>query len=109
MSMMNFGLEIVLLGFAVIGYVGTGASLAVARYRSLEDGDLDLGMLGVAVMLFGFGAICTSVAVGRYGVLGVGGVVVWTSYVVMARQIGMFAIQVNSPTEPAEATESQPY
>jgi hypothetical protein len=104
---MNLGLEVVLLGFALIGYVGTGASLAVARYRVLEDGDLDFGMLGVAVMLFGFGAICTSVAVGRLGVFGIGVVVVWASYVVMARQIGMFSVEVSMPSEPVAATQSE--
>src|SRR5687768_12149510 len=99
MIMMNLGLKMVLLGFALIGYIGAGASLAVARYRLLEDGDLDLGMLGVAVMLLGFGAICTSVAVGHYGVVGIGAVVVWASYVIMARQIGMFTIEVALPAE----------
>jgi hypothetical protein len=105
--MMNLGLEIVLLGFALIGFVGTGASLAVARYRALEDGSVDLGMLGVAAMLCGFGAICTSVAVGLYGVFGIGAIVVWASYVIMARQIGMFLVEVALPAQPAAATESQ--
>ncbi len=107
--MMNLGLEVVLLGFALIGYIGTGAALAVARYRLLEEGDQDFGMLGVAGMLFGFGAVCTSVAVGHYGVFGIGGIVVWASYVNMARQIGMFSIEVRLPTELTAATESQPY
>ena len=100
---MNLGLEIVLLLFALVGYVGTGASLAVARYRSLDDGQLDIGMLGVALMLLVFGVICTAVAVGAYGVLAVGGVAIWASYVVMARQIGLFDIDVGPPAEPSPA------
>lgn len=104
---MNLGLEVVLLGFAIIGYIGTGAALAVAQYRALEDGDVDLGMLGVAFMLLGLGAICTSVAVGGFGVLGIGVVVVWASYVTMARQIGMFAIEVSTPAEPSPATQPE--
>ncbi len=107
MRMMNLGLEIVLLSFALVGYVGTGASLAVARYRSLDDGHTDAGMLGVALMLLIFGGICTSVAVGSFGVLAVGGVAIWASYVIMARQIGLFALDVGMPTETSPAPPSE--
>ena len=105
--MMNLGLEIVLLAFALVGYVGTGASLAVARYRSLDDGHTDIGMLGVALMLVIFGSICTSVAVGGYGVLAVGSVAIWASYVTMARQIGLFSLDVATPPEPSPAAPSE--
>jgi hypothetical protein len=105
--MMNLGLEIVLVLFALVGYVGTGASLAVARYRALDDGQVDLGMLGVALMLWMFGAICTAVAVGVYGVLAVGGVSIWGSYVTTARQIGLFSVEVGAPSEPSPAPPSQ--
>ena len=104
---MNLGLEIVLVLFALVGYVGTGASLAVARYRALDDGQVDLGMLGVALMLWIFGAICTAVAVGLTGVLAVGSVAIWASYVVTANQIGLFAIDVGTPSEPSPAPPSQ--
>lgn len=102
-DMMNLGLEFVLLVFALVGYVGTGASLAVARYRRLDDGEADVGMLGVAAMLLLFGAVCTSVAVGIFGVAAIGGVVIWVSYITMARQIGLFAIEVDAPLEPVAA------
>ena len=104
--MMSLGLEIILLGFAVVGYAGTGASLAVARYRALEEGRRDLGMLGVAAMLFLFGAICTSVAVGALGIPALGAVATWLSYVIMAGQIGLFSIEVTPPLEPSP--EPQP-
>jgi hypothetical protein len=101
--MMNLGLEVVLLVFALIGFVGTGASLAVARYRRLDDGQADVGMLGVAVMLLLFGSVCTSVAVGVFGVAAIGTVAIWMSYVLMARQIGLFSIEVDTPVEPVAA------
>lgn len=96
---MKWGLEVVLITFALVGYVGAGASLAVARYRSLEDGRLDVGMLGVAGMLILFAAVCTSVAVGPLGVAAVGAIAVWAAYVVMARQIGMFSLEISAPKE----------
>jgi hypothetical protein len=107
MGVMNLGLEIVLLLFALVGYIGTGASLAVARYRALDDGQIDVGMLGVALMLLIFGAICTAVAVGGYGILAVGGVATWASYVATARQIGLFAIDIATPSEPSPAPPSE--
>lgn len=103
---MNLGLEIVLIAFAIVGYVGSGASLAVARYRTIDEGQLDVGMLGVAAMLLLFAAVCTTVAVGAFGVAALGSISIWTSYVVMARQIGMFAIE--TPVAP-EVLIEQPH
>jgi len=100
MNMMNLGLELVLVAFALVGYAGTGSSLAVARYRALDSGEVDLGMLGVAVMLWLFAAVCTTVAVGWLGVISLGVIAMWLSYVLMARQIGLFSIEVQAPTEP---------
>ena len=72
---MTQGLQLVLLFFALFGYAGAGASLAVARYRRLSDGERDLGMIGVAVMLLLFGALCTLVGVGASGIPAFGGVI----------------------------------
>jgi len=58
-------------------------------------------MLGVAAMLVLFGAVCTTVAAGWLGVPALGGIAIWTSYVLMARQIGLFSIEVIPPFEPA--------
>ena len=96
---MNFGLEFVLITFALVGFIGAGASLAVARYRTLEDGKADVGMIGVAAMLVMFASVCTSVAVGPFGVAALGAIAIWASYVVMARQIGMFAVEIATPSE----------
>lgn len=92
---MGMGLELVLLSFALIGYIGTGASLAVARYRLLDAGEWDYGMLGVGGMLLVFAAVCTSVAVGWLGVAAIGLVTIGISYVIMARQIGLFWVEVH--------------
>ena len=105
-EMMGPGLKLILLVFALIGYGGTGASLAVARFRALDEGQADVGMLGVAAMLVLFGAVCTTVATGWLGVPALGGVAIWTSYIVMARQIGLFNIEVIPPVEPTP--EPQP-
>nr|PZN89137.1 MAG: hypothetical protein DIU52_14990 [bacterium] len=87
------GLRIVLLIFALVGYGGAGASLAVVRYRRLSEGERDVGMIAVAVMLFAFGALCTLVGVGSAGILAFGGVALWASYVLMAQHMGLFTIE----------------
>lgn len=106
---MTHGLQIVLLIFAVVGYAGAGASLAVSRQRKLADGARDLGMLGVAVMLFLFAMLCTVVAVGALGVLAFGGVVLWASYLFMAQRVGLFRIESGGspPTEEEPSEESR--
>jgi threonine/homoserine efflux transporter RhtA len=91
--MMTAGLQLVLLGFAVIGFAGTGAALAVARGRRLNDGEYDAGMLGVAVMMFLFGSLCTMVGSGVIGVFAFGGVMLWVGYVVTAQRMGLFRIE----------------
>jgi len=106
---MNTGLRIVLLTFALVGYVGAGAALAAARYRRVSEGERDVGMFGVALMLFCFGALCTAVGVGAGGILAVGLVFVWASYMVMAQHLGMFRVEVFRPAEyePREPEESR--
>jgi len=96
---MNFGLAAILLTFAIIGFAGTGASLAVSRFRWMNEGETDVGMFGVAAMLMLFGSLCTAVAVGWLGVLAVGGLVVWTSYIVMAHNIGLFSLEIGTPRD----------
>jgi threonine/homoserine efflux transporter RhtA len=91
--MMTAGLQLVLLAFAMIGFAGTGASLAVARSRHMTDGERDAGMLGVAGMLFLFGALCTAVSSGLVGVIAFGGVALWVGYVVTAQRLGVFEIE----------------
>jgi hypothetical protein len=101
------GLRIVLLLFAALGFGGAGSALAVARYRQLSDGELDMGMVGVAIMLSLFGVLCTVVGAGWLGVLAFGGVVIWASYVFMAQQMGLFRIDAPRPAseEEEESTE----
>jgi len=102
--MMTAGLHVVLLVFAVIGFAGAGASLAVARGRYVNDGEHDAGMLGVALMLFVFGALCTMVGSGLLGVVAFGGVMLWLGYVVAAQRVGLFHIETGwlEETHPAE-------
>jgi hypothetical protein len=105
--MIGIVLRIVLLVFALIGFAGTGASLAVGRYRHLMDGERDLGMLGVACMLFVFGALCTAVGTGIAGVLAFGGIALWASYVLMAQHLGIFHVEVNGrPRAEQESTRA---
>ncbi|HEX7052208.1 MAG TPA: hypothetical protein VF188_18510 [Longimicrobiales bacterium] len=104
---MTEGLRLLLLLFALIGFGGAGASLAVARYRRLEDGARDLGMLGVAGMLLTFGVLCTAVAAGLAGILAFGGVVVWASYALMGQHIGLFRIEVGRPPSAEEEETEQ--
>ncbi len=103
---MSQGLQLVLLLFAIVGYGGAGASLAVARHRRLADGERDFGMLAVAAMLFVFGALCTAVGVGLAGVFAFGGIVLWASYVLMAQHMGLFRIESSqAPPSSEEQTE----
>lgn len=107
--MMTAGLQVVLLVFAVIGFAGTGASLAVARARHVNEGERDPGMLGVAAMLFVFGALCTAVGSGLVGVVAFGGVMLWVGYVVAAQRVGLFRIETgwmeeHIPAEPRQRT-----
>jgi threonine/homoserine efflux transporter RhtA len=105
--MMTAGLQMVLLGFAMVGFAGTGASLAVAQGRRRLDGDRDAGMLGVAAMLFVFGSLCTVAGSGVLGVLAFGGVVLWVGYVVTAQRVGLFEIETHLPQEQETAEPRQ--
>jgi len=106
--MITLGLRLVLLLFALVGFGGAGASLAVARYRYMAEGERDLGMLGVAAMLLTFGALCTTVGVGWMGVPAFGGVVLWVSYVLMAGHLDLFRIETHpSERSTSEAEESR--
>jgi fatty acid desaturase len=100
------GLKLVVLLFALVFYAGAGVALAHARQRATVEGDRDVGMMTIMVMLCAFGALCTAVASGLMGVLAYGGVAVWGSYVLTAQHIGLFRVEttVSSPQEePTEA------
>lgn len=104
--MVTVGLQLVLLLFGLVGFGGAGASLAVARVRRLEDGEQDVGMVGVAVLLFVFGALCTALAAGAPGILAFGAVVTWAAYVLMSQHMGIFRIEIpGRPVPTEEATE----
>ena len=92
-----------LLLFALVGFAGAGAALAVARARFVAEGERDLGLAGIAVMFAIFGALCTLAASGLFGVLGFGGVAVWASYLLTAQQLGLFTIETHpAPPPPPE-------
>ncbi len=104
---MTVGLRLVLLLFAVVGFAATGASLAVARHRFVSDRENDLGMVAVSLMLLVFASLCTLVAVGLSGVLALGSILLWASYVVTAQRIGLFQIEVNRQEETTVAEPRQ--
>jgi hypothetical protein len=97
------GLRLILLLFALVGFAGAGASLAVSRHRYTIDEESDVGMVAVAVMLFIFGSLCTVVAAGIAGVLAFGAVVLWIAYVATAQRLGLFRVESGrlevTPTE----------
>ncbi|MEX0893685.1 MAG: hypothetical protein WEB88_16080 [Gemmatimonadota bacterium] len=95
--MITAGLRMVLLLFAAAGFAGAGAALAVVRQRFLVEGEQDAGMVSVAIILLAFGALCAWVGVGPGAVLGYGGVVLWISYVVGARRLGLFHVATGAP------------
>ena len=91
--------EIVLLAFAMAGFGGAGASLAVVRARSTEYGERDAGMIAVAAMLFIFGTVCSVVEWGLVGVCAIGAVSTWVGYVVAAQRLRIFEIETGSLVE----------
>jgi len=105
---MIYGLQLVLLIFAAVGYAGAGVALAVSRQRKLREGERDLGMVGVATMLSLFAILCTLVAVGFAGVLAFGGVVLWAGYLFMAQRIGLFRIETGGPPSTESETSEEP-
>lgn len=90
---MASAVKIALLIFAALGFAGAGAALAVGRLRQLADGEPDIGMRTLALVLAAFSAICTVSAAGYAGVLAFGGVIAWCSYVLCAQHIGVFSIE----------------
>jgi hypothetical protein len=81
-----------LMFFAAIGFAGAGVAFAVGRARELSEGEVDVGMRAVTLLLFVFGAVCTYVSVGFAGILAFGGVVSWTSYIFSAQRVGVFQL-----------------
>jgi hypothetical protein len=103
---MVHGMRLMLLVFALIGFSAAGAALAVARHHLLSDGERDYGLGAIAVMFALFGALCTTVASGLFGVIAFGGVVVWASYLLMAQHLGLFRIEAaTAPPPELEPTE----
>jgi hypothetical protein len=105
--MMTAGLQLVLLMFALVGFAGGGASLAVARSRQVAEGEYDTGMVGVASMLLIFGMLCTAVGSGLLGVLAFGGISTWAGYVITAQRLGLFTIETGWREEAREAEPRQ--
>jgi hypothetical protein len=105
---MTFGLRIVLLLFALIGFAGAGAAMAVARHRYAADAENDFGMLAVGTMLLVFGGLCTVVGAGVAGVFAFGGVAVWTSYIVAAQRVGLFRVEAGRLEETTVEEPRQP-
>jgi hypothetical protein len=106
--MMTAGLHMILLVFAVIGFTGTGAALAVARGRYVHEGERDIGMMGVAGMMFMFGVLCMSIGSGLLGVAAFGGVMLWVGYIVAAQRVGLFRIETGWMEEACPAEPRQP-
>lgn len=100
------GMRLMLLVFALVGFAGAGAAFAVVRYRLLEEGERDVGLSGIAIMFLTFGALCTAAAGSLFGVVAFGGVIVWASYLLMARRLDLFQIEVR-PLPPAEWETTQ--
>lgn len=99
------GIRLMLLVFALVGYAGTGAALAVGRHRLMTEGERDLGLAGIGLMFGTFGALCTIAASGLVGVLAFGGITVFGTYLYMGQRLGMFEIEVRpSPSTRRETT-----
>jgi hypothetical protein len=92
--MLTTTVRLALLLFAAMGFAGTGAALVLVRQRALSHGRADNGMLAVGALLFVFAALCSAVSAGVIAVIAFGGVVIWVSYIAMARHVGLFSVEV---------------
>ena len=88
-----------LLMFAGVAFAGAGAALAIMRQRTAEQGERDLGLASVVLMLVTFGGLCAILSAGFGAVFGFGGVVMWVAYVLTAQRVGMFKVEVGA-TQP---------
>ena len=85
-----------LLIFSGVAFAGAGAALAIMRQRSAEQGEHDVG-LGLVVLMLGlFGALCAILSAGFGAIFGFGGVLMWVAYVMTAHRIGMFKVEVGA-------------
>lgn len=98
------GMRLMLLVFALVGFAGAGAALAVARHRLLAEGERDLGLAGIAIMFLTFGSLCTIAASSLFGVLAFGSVAVGGSYLLMAARLDLFHIE--APPRPMADRET---
>lgn len=101
---MMYGMRLMLLVFALVGFTAAGAAIAVARYRFLGEGERDYGLGAIAAMFAIFASLCTIAASGLFGVLAFGAVVVWCSYLLMGQRLGLFSIE----TQPGPPPELEP-
>ena len=95
--------RLLLLLFGIIAFAGAGAALALARYRHANEARPDNPMVGLAAVLAAFAGMCTSAAAGWTGVLAIGGAVSFASYVLTAREIGLFEIDTRPAVDLEEA------
>jgi hypothetical protein len=103
---MVYGMRLMLLIFAMVGFAAAGAAIAVTRYRLLGEGERDFGLMAIAGMFAIFGSLCTIAASGLFGVLAFGGVLVWCSYLLMGQRLGLFSIETQ-PGPPPELETSE--
>jgi hypothetical protein len=93
--------SLVLLMFAMAGFGGAGASVAVVRARYASFGERDAGMVAVATMLFIFGTVCSVVEWGVAGMAALGTLSAWVGYVLAAQRLGLFPIETGRLAEEA--------
>ena len=93
---MTSGLTAMLLIFAGVAFAGAGAALAIMRQRAAEQGERDIGLALVVVMLALFGGLCAILSAGFGAIFGFGGVIMWAAYVMTANRIGMFKVEVGA-------------
>ena len=102
---MTIGLAAILLMFSMLAYGGAGGCLAVARGRGMQE-ERDLGMLGVAALLLGFGGLCSGVLGGLAAVLAVGCPTTAAVYLLTAQRLGLFRVE-SGPLGEVPAEESR--
>ena len=105
---MTVGLAALVLLFGMLAYGGAGACAAVARARAVEH-EREVGMMGVAALLLGFGVLCSVVLGGVAAALAIGAPAAVATYLLTAQRAGLFRLESGPLGEVPVEESHRPY
>jgi hypothetical protein len=94
---MTIFVRIIVLACAAASFAGTGASVAIRRFRTLEEMPDDQGFTAIAGMLFVAGTLCAGLAGGLSAIPAILVPVGCAAYALTAQRLGVFRIETGAP------------